>query len=227
MCGKNIADETCTTSPSHSPQVPQAVHVVTALAVATAVLFPGAQSGFAYGRGRHADVQQQQHHQRQSKSRSFSSDGDGPLLLYRRRRRWSRHFHGRETTTEKTATATATVMVTTTTTTTTAIRGGTSDAKLSAEQHDGTRSCWRRRALSRGGTLTSQLCHPREASEQQKSIRTGARRRGTISSGTHCDHINTRVILYYDHGRRACSPLQVETRVEGLFWTIFSGGRLI
>lgn len=42
---------------AYSPQVPEAVHVVAALAVAAAVLFARAQSRFAYGRGRGADVE--------------------------------------------------------------------------------------------------------------------------------------------------------------------------
>lgn len=50
---------------SHSPQVPKAVHVVAAFAVAAAVLFASAQSRFAYGRGRDAEDVQQRHEQEQ------------------------------------------------------------------------------------------------------------------------------------------------------------------
>lgn len=71
---------------SHSPQVPEAVHVVTTLAVTAAILFSGAQSGFAYRRGRGADVQQQQHHQRQPERHSRSGDGDSDGLLLHQRR---------------------------------------------------------------------------------------------------------------------------------------------
>lgn len=48
-------------SGNHSPQIPEAVHVVATLAITAAVLFVRAQARFAYGRGRGAHVEHQQH----------------------------------------------------------------------------------------------------------------------------------------------------------------------